>query len=441
MNSTDRSDRPPTSKNADVLIVDDTPDNIRFLSFLLAEQGYQVRKALNGKMALTAAQATVPDLVLLDITMPDMNGYEVCRQFKANPKLAAVPIIFLSALNDATDKVEAFKAGGVDFITKPFQFEEVLARIETHLKIKTLQAQLQSKNSQLQSALVDLKQVQAQLVRKEKMLGLGQLVAGVCHEINNPISFIAGNLDPAQEHIQVLLKLLDTYRREYPIPTPIIEEAMNAADLDFLIPDLQNIVNSMRSGVDRVASIVLALRIFSRLGESDIKKVDVCEGIDSTLLLLQHRLSRKTGMLDIQTIREYHGSPLVTCYVGELNQVFLNLLNNAIDALEQKFTLAPDRAETPTIWITTEAGKQSLIIRIRDNGIGVSEQIRTRIFEPFFTTKPVGQGMGLGLTTSHQIVVERHKGHLNYASILGDSTEFVVEIPATLSESQLESRT
>ena len=432
------SDSPDVRRNADILVVDDTPDNIRFLSTLLAKRGYQVRKALSGKMALTAAEAVVPNLILLDITMPGMNGYEVCRQLKAKPDFASVPVIFLSALNDATDKVEAFKSGGVDFITKPFQFEEVLARIETHLKIQNLQSQLSLKNDQLQDTLVNLQQMQVQLIRKEKMLGLGQLVAGVCHEINNPISFIAGNIDPTQEHIQTLLTLVKTYQSEYATPTPIVTEALDTADLDFLIPDVQNILKSMRSGVDRVSSIILALRIFSRLGESDIKKINLCEGIDSTLLLLQHRLSRKTGMPDIKTIREYDNLPLVTCYGSELNQVFLSLLNNAIDALERKFTHLPPLTETPTIRISTEATPQSLIITIQDNGLGISEKIGTRIFEPFFTTKPVGQGMGLGLTTSYEIVVERHHGNLSYTSLPEDKTEFKVEIPTNLSELDLQ---
>ncbi len=439
--SIDRSnDNPSLAKSADILVVDDTADNIRFLSTLLTKKGYQVRKALNGKMALTAAQAATPDLILLDITMPGMNGYEVCRQLKLDPRLASVPVIFLSALSDATDKVEAFRSGGVDFITKPFQFEEVLVRIETQLKVQNLQSQLSLKNSQLQTTLADLQQMQVQLIRKEKMLGLGQLVAGVCHEINNPLSFIAGNINPAQEHIQTLLNLLDTYRSEYSTPTPIVAEALDAADLDFLVPDVKSILKSMQSGVDRVSSILLALRIFSRLGESDIKRVNVCEGIDSTLLLLQHRLSRKTGMSDIKTIREYAHMPVITCYGGELNQVFLSLLNNAIDALERKFTLLPalTEAEIPTIWITTAATPQNLVVQIRDNGLGIPEPIGTRIFEPFFTTKPIGQGMGLGLTTSYEIVVERHHGNLSYTSIPGEVTEFTVEIPATLSELQLQ---
>lgn len=422
------------SQNFDILIVDDTPENIRFLSTMLADQGYQVRKALTGKMALTAAQATTPDLILLDINMPQMNGYETCEQLKQNEATASVPVIFLSALNDVVDKVKAFQVGGVDFITKPFQFEEVLVRIQTHLQIQVLQSQLHLKNSQLEKALESLKQMQAQLLRKEKLSGLGQLVAGVCHEINNPVSFIAGNLKPAQDSIQTLLELIDAYQKEYPEPSPAIKILVEEAELDFLVSDLQNMMRSMRTGVDRIGSIVLALRIFSRLGESDIKSTDIHECLDSTLLLLHHRFAEDPTMPDIEIIKNYGELPLVTCHSSEMNQVFLSLLTNAIDALQEKFSHSNPAQENPIIQITTELNiPKQILIRIKDNGIGISDEVEKHLFEPFFTTKPVGQGIGLGLATSYQIVVERHKGSLNYCASAG-ITEFIIEIPTALSD-------
>ncbi len=377
-------DSQSTTRSADILVVDDTPENIRFLSTMLIEQGYQVRKALNGKMALTAAQAALPDLILLDINMPDLSGYEVCRQLKENAQTASVPVIFLSALNDVTDKVKAFQAGGVDFISKPFQFEEVLMRIQTHLKIQDLQFQLQAKNTQLQQTLSDLKRMQTQIIRRQKMIGLGQLVAGISHEINNPINFIAGNLKPAQDYVQTLLKLVAAYQQEYPEPLPKVKEIFATADVNFIVSDLQKIMKSMQTGVDRVRAIVLALRIFSRLGESDIKAIDIHEGIDSALILLDHRLSGKSAMSAIQVIRGYSTLPLVTCYVREINQVFLNLLNNAIDALEQKFNCSTKSHRDPTIWISTQlTPEQTIRISIKDNGSGVPEEAKDRLFEPF----------------------------------------------------------
>jgi signal transduction histidine kinase len=220
-----------------------------------------------------------------------------------------VPVIFLSALDEVTDKVRAFQVGAIDFITKPFQFEDVLVRIQTHLKIQELQSQLQVKNSQVQQALLDLKQMQAQLIRKEKMLGLEQLVAGVCHELNNPISFIVGNLNPAHQYIEKLLQLINLYQQEYPEPSPEMQTLLEETDLDFVTADLQNIIRSMRAGAKRVSSIVLALRIFSRLGESDIKAIDLHEGIDSTVLLLGHRLAGKAGMPAIEVKRDYNEIP------------------------------------------------------------------------------------------------------------------------------------
>ncbi len=418
---------------ADILIVDDTPDNIRFLSAMLLEQGYNVRKALNGQMALTASQSLPPDLILLDINMPDMNGYEVCRQLKANPHTQPIPVIFLSALDDVIDKVKAFQVGGVDYVTKPFQFEEVLVRVQTQLTMQNLQNRLQAQNQQLQETLVELKATQAQLIQKEKMIGLGQLVAGVAHEINNPISFISGNIGPARRYIKDLLNLLSIYQQTYPNPTSEIQQICEDIDLDFLIADLQKLLGSMQTGVDRIHTIMLALRIFSRLDESDIKAVDLHEGLDSTLLLLEHRFRPSSKIAGIKIVKNYGTLPAVTCYARQMNQVFLQLLTNAIEALEVREKLANRQnldVNPACIWITTEVMDQtSVIIRLRDNALGIPENVRSRIFDPFFTTKTVGQGAGLGLTTSYQVVVDKHHGHLTYESVVGEGTEFIIEIP------------
>jgi signal transduction histidine kinase len=415
---------------ADILIVDDTPDNIRFLSSMLMEQGYNVRKALSGRMALTAAQTLPPDLILLDINMPGMNGYEVCQELKEHEQTRSVPVIFLSALDDVLDKVKAFQVGGIDYISKPFQLEEVLVRIQTQLTIRNLQLQLQEQNTQLQQALTDLKKTQAQLIQREKMVSLGQLVAGIAHEINNPISFISGNLGPANQYINDLLSIINLYQKEYPTPTSSIQRLIQNVDLNFLILDLQKLMGSMRTGVDRIRAIILALRIFSRLDESDIKAVDIHEGINSTLLLLQYRLRHDQKHLEIQVIKNYGTLPLVTCYASQMNQVFLNLLNNAIDALELKLERNVDQSFNPIIWISTElSDRHTIIIRIKDNGAGISKELQSHLFEPFFTTKPVGRGLGLGLLASYQLVVEKHKGQLTCHSSPEQGAEFVIEIP------------
>lgn len=427
----------------DILIVDDTPENLRLLSTLLTKEGYNVRKALNGEMALLAAKTIKPNLILLDINMPGMDGYEVCEHLKKDEQTRSIPVIFLSAIDDVEYKVKAFRMGGIDYITKPFQIEEVLARIENQLTIQNLQTQLQGQNLQLQQALSELKKTQSQLIQKEKMVSLGQLVAGMAHEINNPISFISGNLAPAREYIHELLNLINLYQQEYPNPTSNIQDAINNLDLYFIISDLQRLMGSMQTGVDRINSIILTLRIFSRLNESDIKPVDIHQGIDSALLLLQDRLKQQAERSEIQVIKNYGNLPAVTCYASQLNQVFFNLLNNAIDALEESCVSrfvsvvsgkTTDRGQLttdiPTIWIFTELTElETVTIRIKDNGVGIPKEIQSRLFDPFFTTKSVGQGTGLGLATSYQIVVEKHKGQLTCHSSPGLGTEFVIKIP------------
>lgn len=414
----------------DILIVDDIPDNLRFLSQMLVNQGYNVRKAINGKMALTAVKTVLPDLILLDINLPEMNGYEICEQLKKDETTRNIPVIFLSALDDVWDKVKAFKAGGVDYITKPFQFEEVLIRIQNQLTIQQLQCQLKQQNSQLKLTLDELKATQSQLIQKEKMVSLGQLVAGIAHEINNPISFISGNLAPTQQYIQDLLNLIYLYQKEYPQPSSNIQKILEEFDLEFVANDLQNILGSMQRGTERIRTIILALRIFSRLGESDIKPVDLHQGLDSTLLLLQYRLRAEEKRSEIEIIRSYNTLPRVTCYASQINQVFLNLLSNSIDALQSGVGAAISPDIPPRIWIITELiNPDQVRIRIKDNGIGMSETVKSQLFNPFFTTKPVGQGMGLGLTTCYEIIVQKHQGKLICNSKEGEGCEFIIDLP------------
>jgi signal transduction histidine kinase len=423
-----------TANPKDILVVDDTPDNIRFLSTMLLEQGYNVRKAINGTMALTAVKTVLPDLILLDINMSGMNGYEVCQSLKSDKKTRSIPVIFLSALDEVSDKVKAFKVGGCDYISKPFQFEEVLARVEHQLAIQSLNQQLQSKNTELQETLEELQKTQDQLIQTEKTIALAQLVAGVAHEINNPISFIYSNIAPAREYMVDLLSLIELYQAEYPQPSETIKNKIHEIDLDFLETDLENLMNSMKIGADRVRTIVLGLRTFARLDESDFKTIDLQEAIDSVLMLLQHRLDSENDIPAIEVIKIYGDLPKITCYARQLNQVLFNLLDNAINAIEESFSRGRDRSQgEPKIWISTELrNTETVSIRIKDNGIGISEEVKQRIFDPFFTTKPVGQGRGLGLSISYQIIVEQHGGKLSCDSVLGRGTELTIEIPVCL---------
>jgi signal transduction histidine kinase len=298
---------------------------------------------------------------------------------------------------------------------------------QTHLRAAREAQQAQD----LGNALQNLQQTQSQLIQSEKMSSLGQLVAGVAHEVNNPVNFIYGNLKYTNEYTQDLLRLIHLYQTHYPQPIPQIQAEVEAMDLEFLAHDLPNLLSSMKDGAERIREIVRSLRNFSRLDEAEMKAVDVHEGIDSTLMILQHRLNTQAES-SIQILKEYGKLPLVECYPGQLNQVFMNLMTNAIDALEEQSRRSPEETESfkGTIEIHTEIlSPEWIVIRIKDNGVGIPKELQSRLFDPFFTTKAVGKGTGLGLSISYQIVKERHRGNVCCISIPGQGTEFVIEIP------------
>ncbi len=433
--------------SADILVVDDTPDNVRFLSKILAEYGYHVRKAINGTMALTAIETQPPDLILLDIKMPDLDGYEVCQALKNKSATADIPVIFLSAWGDTDSKVKGFQSGGVDYITKPFQFEEVIARIETQLTITRLQSQLKQQNTELRHTLQELRQTQDKLVQEQKMASLGRFVAGVSHEINNPVSFIACNIPPAEHYISQLTSLIRAYREDVPEPTARIQTLAEDIDLDFALSDLRNIFRSIRNGAERIQTIVLALRIFSRLDEAEFKPVDLHEGIDSTLVLLQHRLDdlkpAQSCVSGVQVQKDYGDLPLVTCNAKYVNQAIFNLLENAINALERRSpTLSNPESSSdvdpsldswiPTLWICTRAESSNRVrIHIKDNGIGIPAEQVPNLFDPLFKSEPTNhsQHFGLGLHTAYQIITEQHQGDITCQSTPNEGTEFVISLP------------
>lgn len=290
----------------------------------------------------------------------------------------------------------------------------------------------QKQAQQLEKTVDELQQTQSQLIQTEKISGLGQLVAGVAHEINNPVNFISGNLHHACSYVHDLLSLLDLYQQDNPNPSLKIQEQIEAIDLEFLRQDLPDVLSSMKIGAERISQIVLNLRNFSRLEATEMKAVNIHEGLDCTLLILKNRLKGEAGLSHIEIIKEYGELPLVECYAGQLNQVFMNIISNAIDALNESNSQRSKQEiinHPSKIVIRTESKQNQATIRISDNGLGMSEEIRSRLFEPFFTTKPIGKGTGLGLSISSQIVVEKHKGSLRCESMPGKGTEFVIEIP------------
>ncbi|BAY88727.1 MULTISPECIES: GAF domain-containing sensor histidine kinase [unclassified Tolypothrix] len=292
-----------------------------------------------------------------------------------------------------------------------------------------LERKVEERTTELRRALLDLQTTQAQLVHSEKMSSLGQMVAGVAHEINNPISFIAGNLEYANQYIDDLLNLIAVYQEQYREPNPTIVSKIKAIDLEYLCQDLPKLMQSMTVGSERIKNIVLGLRNFSRLDEATTKSVDIHEGIDNTLMILNHQLVINSQLPNIQIIKDYGQLPKVSCYVNQLNQVFLNILNNAIYALKANIERWQSTTAIPTIIIKTSVKEDRVLISIKDNALGMTPEVQKQIFDPFFTTKPVGQGTGLGLSISYQIIVERHQGQLNCISTLGEGTEFLIEIP------------
>ncbi|MBD2597664.1 sensor histidine kinase [Nostoc spongiaeforme FACHB-130] len=309
-------------------------------------------------------------------------------------------------------------------------------------ELRESQKTLEEQSRDLEETLKKLRATQSKLVESEKMSALGILVAGIAHEINNPVNFIYGNINYVAQYADDILELLKCYQESYPEPSLKIANKIKSMDLDFIKKDFLQVINSMEIGSQRISEIVRSLRSFSRLDEAEVKKVNIHEGIDSTLMLLQNRLKSQTNYPEITVIKEYGDLPRVACYAGKLNQALINIISNAIDALEQKIdylqhsyyptngiATLPILTFNPTIKITTELIDNWISIRISDNGIGIDEKVTEKIFNPFFTTKPVGKGTGLGLSISYQIIVETHQGQIDCKSIPGTGTELIIMIP------------
>ena len=427
-------------REAEILVVDDIPANLEVIIETLSSANYSVSAATSGKRALRQLQHKHPALILLDIQMPEMDGFETCQAIKANPDTADIPIIFITALSDTESIVKGFSLGAVDYLTKPLREAELLARVHTHLRLyvltEHLEDQVKCRATELQFALEQVNHSKLQLIQHEKMSALGNLVAGVAHEINNPVGFLNGSIGNAADYVKDLLDYIQLYQQYHPnAADPVIEKA-EEIDLAFVAEDLPKLLNSMAGATDRIKNISTSLRTFSRADTEHKVSANLHEGLDSTLLILKYRLKANEQRPDIEVIQNYGDLSIIDCFPGQLNQVFMNILANAIDALDEsnrdrsfeELEVNPNRIEVQT---QLDSSRQNVVIKIRDNGIGISAEVKQRIFDDLFTTKAVGKGTGLGLAIAQQIIVEKHGGAIEVNSEVGKGTEFVLTLPVS----------
>lgn len=400
------SDKQPNPCKANILVVDDTVANLRLLVNLLVEQGYKVRPASNGMMALSAARTEPPDLILLDILMPNMDGYQVCEQLKAEPLTCDIPVIFISAVNEVLDKVKAFTIGGVDYITKPFQIEEVLVRIETHLALRSLQKDLQEKNEELVKTLQQLQSTQAQLIESEKMAALGNLVAGVAHEINTPVGV---SVTAASVLAEDATDLLESYKSGH----------MKRSELETFVETAIESSNMILANLKRAADLIHSFKQVAVDQSSELQRCfKVKEYLEEIILSLVANLKKTKHTVKIE------GDDTLTLdsYPGAFSQVVTNLVMNSL-------IHAYDKEDSGKIYLKFKQEGEQVIFQYSDDGKGISQGNLSQIFDPFFTTNRSQGGTGLGLHIVYNLVTQKLKGTIRCESQVGLGTQFIIQLP------------
>ena len=406
-----------------ILIIDDMPANLELMAGVLKDD-YNVQVATSGEKGLKLAREHMPDLILLDVMMPGMSGYDVCRRLKAEPELCDIPVIFVTALDDHADEAFGLQLGAVDYIVKPVVPGIVMARVKSQLALKNERDLLESQNAwlkcEVECRMNELKEAQAFLFQSEKMASLGLLAAGIVHEINNPLSYVYANLEGLKDRLQSVLsifELTEKFSRQLPEDQPDVfffRKLKEELDYDNFKVDLAELIEESIEGAVRARTIIQNLREFSHMNERENGLHDIESGIDATLNIVNNELKYKA-----EIIKEYGGLDPINCVGSQINQVVMNLLVNAAQAIEKsgKIIIRTGNQDSDRVWIEVE-----------DTGCGMSEEVRRKVFEPFFTTKPVGQGTGLGLSLSYKIIKE-HGGTIDLTSELGKGTKFRVYLP------------
>lgn len=384
-----------------------------------------MRVALDAGGGLELARELSPDAIVCDGTSAQIDWLEVCRRVKADRELATAYFVLLTT-PEQFEELQELDAPFDDFLFKPIVKQELLGRVRAGMRSRELKLSLERTEQELQLSC-------DRIVQSEKMSSLGELVSGIAHEINNPITFIYSNLTHVQSYATDLIELLRLYQKQFVNPGAEIMQKQQDMEVEFILNDLLKIVSSMRTGSDRIRQIILSVQDFSRSDRSGWQLFDISDGLENILLLLQHRLPAREGRRDIKVMKEYGNLPQVECYAGQLNQAFLNIINHAIDALEES-TQELEESESvkfkPVILISTQViDAQRISIEIADNSLAISEDITDQISDSFLMRKPAEDSRALGLAVSYQIIVEQHKGELKCFSEPGKGTKFRIEIP------------